>query len=151
MMKGETPSSKVILKNHKHFIHWTRSDAMLSFLTRQVSRVKGWLSGFDGVRFRGTLRWLAHEKGLMSYLSYKNILLKDFKEHATGLTQSLVQASQQIAAEQQRPVEYLFASNDSKEERARELAERDGITSGLVCVLECVEPCFTFEVGPDET
>lgn len=122
---------------------------MLSFLTRHASRVKGWLSGFDRVRFRGTLRWLAHVNGLMGYLSYKSVLLKDFKEYATSVTNSIVQASRQIAAEEQRPVEYLFSSSDSKEERAREIAERDGVTSGLVCVLECVEPCFTFEVGPN--
>lgn len=122
---------------------------MLSFLTRQASRVKGWLSGFDRVRFRGTLRWLAHVDGLMGYLSYKSVLLKDFKEYATSVTNTIVQASKQIAAEQQRPVKFLDSSNGSKEKMAREIAERDGITSGLVCVLECVEPCFTFEVGPN--
>lgn len=59
---------------------------MLSFLTRHASEVKGWLSGFDRVRFRGTLRWLAHLKGVAGYLSHKSVLLKDFKEHAMSLT-----------------------------------------------------------------
>ena len=30
---------------------------------------------------------------------------------------------------------------------AREIAERDGVTQGLVCVLTAVEPCQTFTVG----
>jgi hypothetical protein len=84
----------------------------------------------------------------MGYLSYKSVLLKNFKEYAISLTSSITQATDQIALEQQRPVEFLYSSRLSKEAKAREIAERDGITQGLVCVLECVEPCFTFEVGP---
>ena len=37
---------------------------MQSFLARHESQVKGVLSGFDRVRFRGTLRWLANVRGL---------------------------------------------------------------------------------------
>ena len=36
-----------------------------------------------------------------------------------------------------------------KEDVAREIAERDGVTEGLVCVLTAVEPCHTFTVGPN--
>jgi hypothetical protein len=120
---------------------------MLSFLTRHASRVKGVLSGFDRVRFRGTLRWLAHVKGLLGYLSYKSVLLKEFKEHAVSLTESIKQATKQIASE---PIEYLPSSQSDKQDVACEIAEREGITEGLVCVLSCVEPCLTFEVGPNK-
>jgi hypothetical protein len=34
-----------------------RSDAMQTFLTRHRDEIKGVLSGFDRIRFRGTLRW----------------------------------------------------------------------------------------------
>ena len=37
----------------------------------------------------------------------------------------------------------------SKEARAREIAERDGVTEGLVCVLSVVEPCRSFAVAPN--
>jgi hypothetical protein len=37
-------------------------------------------------------------------------------------------------------------SGCSKEARAREIAERDGVTEGLVCVLSVVEPCRSFTV-----
>jgi hypothetical protein len=120
---------------------------MLSFVTRHASRVKGVLSGFDRVRFLGTLRWLAHVKGLLGYLSYQSVLLKEFREYAMSLTASIKQATQQIASE---PIAYLPSSAASKEEVARGIAEREGITEGLVCVLSCVEPCFTFEVGPNK-
>jgi hypothetical protein len=120
---------------------------MLSFVTRHASHVKGVLSGFDRVRFLGTLRWLAHVKGLLGYLSYQSVLLKEFREYAMSLTASIKQATQQIASE---PIAYLPSSAASKDEVAREIAEREGITEGLVCVLSCVEPCFTFEVGPNK-
>jgi hypothetical protein len=36
-----------------------------------------------------------------------------------------------------------------KEDVAKAVAHRDGITEGLVCVLTAVEPCMTFTVGPN--
>jgi hypothetical protein len=55
---------------------------------------------------------------------------------------------------QRRPVEYLMGSSThrsgkSKEARAREIAERDGVTEGLVCVLSVVEPCRSLVVTPN--
>ena len=40
-------------------------------------------------------------------------------------------------------------SGTSKEARARAIAERDGVTEGLVCVLSVVEPCRSFGVTPN--
>jgi hypothetical protein len=45
-----------------------------------------------------------------------------------------------------RPVKYLASAGESKEKVAREIAAREKIQEGLVCVLSCVEPCRTFEV-----
>ena len=50
----------------------------MSFIQQQASRVWGALSGFDRVRFRGTLRRVAHVAGLGSFLAYRRELLKDF-------------------------------------------------------------------------
>lgn len=38
------------------------------------------------------------------------------------------------------------ASGQTKEDLARGIAERDGITEGLVCVLRIVEPCRSFDL-----
>jgi len=40
----------------------------------------------------------------------------------------------------------LASSTVSKEKIARRIAAEDGITSGPVCVLTCVEPCRTFQI-----
>jgi hypothetical protein len=48
-----------------------------------------------------------------------------------------------MAQKHGRPFRYL-ASNIKKEEAARELAQRDGIQHGLVCIFSILEPCRTF-------
>ncbi|MFV1968486.1 MAG: hypothetical protein ACC628_23930 [Pirellulaceae bacterium] len=122
---------------------------MDSFVTRHASEVKGTLSGFDRVRFRGTLRWLANLNGMGVWLSHTSVLLKDFKDYAMGLTNRIKEATQELAENAGRPVRYLASSSLRKENVARDIAERDGITEGLVCVLTAVEPCHTFTVGPN--
>ena len=120
---------------------------METFLARHASVVKGSLSGLDRVRFRGTLRWLANERGMRAWLWKQQILLKDFKEYALGLTEQIKAATERVAEVEQRPVQYLVSSSQRKEDVARQIAERDGIERGLVCVLTAVEPCQTFSVG----
>ena len=41
-------------------------------------RIMGAISGLDRIRFRGTLRWLASERGLSTFMNHARILLKDF-------------------------------------------------------------------------
>ena len=122
---------------------------MKSFLTRHESEVKGVLSGFDRVRFRGTLRLIANLRGLSRWLSYHGVLLKSFKGFVMGLTETIKQATQRLVEDSGRPLVYLSSSRLRKEDFARNIAERDGITEGLVCVLTAVEPCRTFTVGPN--
>lgn len=119
------------------------------FLTRHASSVKGTLSGFDRVRFRGTLRWLANLRGMGAWLHHANVLLKDFRGYAMGLTDQIKQATATLAEKAGRPVHYLASSSLRKEDFAKDIAERHGITEGLVCVLTAVEPCMTFTVGPN--
>lgn len=122
---------------------------MQTFLARFGSEIKGVLSGFDRVRFRGTIRWLASERGLGTYLSTHRILLKDFKGWAMGLTEQIKQATERLAERLERPLIYLPSSSERKETRAARIAQADGVTEGLVAVLQCVEPCHTFTVGPN--
>lgn len=119
---------------------------MQSFLRVHESKIKGVLSGFDRVRFRGTLRMLANTKGLGGFLCFMGILLKDFKEWSVGLTERIRRASKELAGIRQRPVIHLLSCHTDKEMIARDIAKRDGITEGLICVLTCVESCQTFTI-----
>jgi hypothetical protein len=40
---------------------------MNQFLTQHRSSVKGVISGWDRIRFRGTIRWLATLRGMASF------------------------------------------------------------------------------------
>ena len=120
---------------------------MHTFLQRLQSEIKGTLSGFDRVRFRGTIRWLSSLQGLGSYLGTMRVLLKDFKGWAMERTEQIAQATERLAEAAGRPVVYLDSSRERKETRALDIARADGVTEGLIAVLKCVEPCRTFSVG----
>ena len=122
---------------------------MQTFLARFGSEIKGTLSGFDRVRFRGTLRRISSYRGMMSYLWERQILLKEFKGWAMGLTDAIRQRTVRLAERFERPLVHLPSSATRKENVALDIAAQGGITEGLVCVLTCTESCQTFEVGPN--
>lgn len=119
---------------------------MNQFVQRNASSVIGILSGFDRLLFRGTLRRIASASGLSSFLSYTGVLLKDFADHSMELTARVKEASLAVAEKAGRPVQYLVDPSVGKEDLAREIARRDKIDSGLVCVFTAVEPCHSFEM-----
>lgn len=122
-----------------------------NFVQRHAPHVLGVLSGFDRLVFRGTLRRIAYATGLKHLLDRHHILLKEFPEVAKAKTERLKTASLARAEETGRPVVYLPSARTSKEETAREIAERDGIREGLVVVLTCLEPCRSFAVRGNRT
>jgi hypothetical protein len=99
------------------------------------------------MRLRGTLRWLSNPRGLLNYLSCVSVLLKDFKELAMDYTTRIRRASQCVAHTAERPFQYLNSSTLRKEELVEQIATRDRIASGLICVLSCVEPCYSYTIG----
>jgi len=122
---------------------------MKTFLQRMSTEIKGTLSGFDRVRFRGTIRWLSSLHGMGTYLSTMRVLLKDFTTWAQAKTAEIEAATNKLAETVKRPVIYLPSSNTRKETRVLDIAQADKVTDGLVAVLKCVEPCWTFKVGPN--
>jgi tetratricopeptide (TPR) repeat protein len=123
-----------------------RSHPMLSFIHHHADRRKGVLSGLDRSRCRGTLRALAHPWGLRHFLQAPGVLLKEFKGYGLANTRRRHRATEQRAAAHGRPFVYLRSSATSKEDRARPIAQRDGLTHGLIAVFRAVEPCWSFEV-----
>jgi hypothetical protein len=126
-----------------------RNNAMQGFIQRHAANVIGVLSGFDRLRLRGTLRWLSNVRGMYGFLQATQVLLKDFTRYAKDITEQIRQRTISDAKQAGRPVIYLNSSQDSKEELAREIAQRDGVREGLICVLTCVEPCYYHHVGPN--
>jgi hypothetical protein len=104
------------------------------------------LSGFDRLLFRGTLRMLATAKGLMGYLWSLQVLLKQFGDFSQHLTEQIRTASEQVAHDARRPIIYLNDPSIRKEDLARQIARRDRIDSGLICILSAVEPCWSYDL-----
>ncbi len=78
----------------------------------------------------------------MGYLWHQRILLKEFGKHAEQVTEQIKKASLAEAKRQNRPAQYLPSSKTDKKKLAEQIATRDQVESGLICVLSWVEPWF---------
>jgi len=115
------------------------------FIAKFGDRIQGVLSGFDRLVIRGTLRAVGYVAGMRRYLTRRGVLLKDFGPHVEQVSQRLKAACMASAVEVGR-YKYLVSSRTDKEAVARRFAAEQGITSGLICTLGVVEPCWTFQV-----
>lgn len=119
---------------------------MKSFLRSLSGLVLGVLTGFDRLMFRGHLRTLMNPHGMNVYCWTNGVRFTDFKTHAQECTEQLLAASLAEAKRLDRPVEYLPSAAVRKEDLARALAKRDGISQGLVGVFTALEPCWSYSV-----
>jgi hypothetical protein len=122
---------------------------MQKFIAKFGSLIQGVISGADRLVFRGSLRAIQYRFGMMGYLWHKQVPLTGFGKHAEQLTKQIKEASLAEAVRLQRPVQYLTSSKTDKKTLAEQIADRDGVEKGLICVLSSVEPCLSFEVGPN--
>jgi hypothetical protein len=105
----------------------------------------GVLVGFDRVVFKGRLPQLYSAQGMNCYASANHLRLLDFKAHAKKVTQDVLAASLVQTAKAAGRFQYLGSSRTSKDEAARAILERHPTTEGLAALLQCVEPCWTFD------
>jgi hypothetical protein len=122
---------------------------MRTFIQRHKEDVIGVLSGLDRIRFRGTLRSISYGDGVESFLCAHHVQYRHFGAYAESLSERIKQHAERLACRLGRPYRYVASSAESKEEIALEIARRDDIQEGLVCVLRCVEPCKSFRIRPD--
>ena len=119
---------------------------MQRLIQRFSDKIIGVLSGFDRLVFRGSLRRVAFPEGLMSLLWHKGVLLKDFEAYVAGVTDQVKEASCEMARKKNRPVQYLQYSKTNKDKLAREIAQKDQISEGLIAVFKSMELCRSFEL-----
>jgi len=122
---------------------------MKLFIEKYREKVIGVLSGFDRLVLKGTLRAISYVGGMRCLLYDMHVLLKDFSSYVESTTKLLREASTEEALRLKRPIIYLSSSRDRKEQIAKKIMVRDGITDGLICVLSCVEPCISYYVRRD--
>ena len=119
---------------------------MKAIIRQLGERVLGVLSGFDRLLFRGFLRCVINPRGLNGYLYGARVPMADFGKHAQQVTGQLIDESTRHARETGREIRYVNDSQIRKKDVAWEIAQRDHIDNGLICVLKSVEPCTTLRV-----
>lgn len=120
---------------------------MQAFLKQHGDRVIGVLQGYDRMRFRGTLRSIVYGDGFEAFLAARGVRYGQFKQFVQQQSDRLKKHLEQLAIEAGRPSIYIYRSRQSKESLALEIADRDGVQEGLICLLSCVEPCMSFRLG----
>jgi hypothetical protein len=116
-------------------------ELILAFL---AGAVVGSLCGFDRLIFKGKLRQLYSPEGMHCLFSANHVLRKDFESYTTSITDNVLAASLEEEAIKLGCFRYLASVNTDKDAVARAFAAERKVREGLVCVLKCVEPCWTF-------
>ena len=121
---------------------------MKKFIEKHKDIIHGVIGSVDRIIFKGYSN-LSNAQSMENYLSYKGILIKDFKKYVMKLSTAVKEHGLLMAQKYNRPY-FKPEKKYDKEERAREIAERDNITNGLVCVLSAMESSPTFKMIPGE-
>lgn len=130
---------------------------MTTFESVHESRVVGKLVAVDRLILKGHLNGWMPKGAFARFLLVQGVLLVGFKAYVAHVTNQLKAHALGLAAKASRTYQYLerahtAARGRSKEDLAREIAERDGIREGLIAVFAAVEPCMSFNVrGNHET
>lgn len=85
-----------------------------------------------------------------SFMTNQGLLLKEFKQFVSVQSERVKQHARAIAEKSGRPYIHLNGEKIRKEEKARAIADADGITEGLICILAAVEACQSFNLVPGE-
>lgn len=134
----------MMVLSHRHL----QENAVKKFLNHFNDRITGVISCFDRMLFKGylPLGWPGAMEGL---LARQGLKIKDFKSFVMRHSQTIKDHAEAFAAREGRPFLYLNGKV-RKDDYAREIAERDGVTEGLVCVIRVLEPCQSFKTVPGE-
>jgi hypothetical protein len=124
---------------------------MKDFVETHQSKIRGVLSCFDRMLFRGYLP-LRCGSQMAGFLNQPHIRFHRLKDFLTEHSLRLKLCAQEMAQREGRPYVYLNQKRPMERE-ARALAEKDGIDKGLVCIFSILEPCrtFSFKFLKDQT
>lgn len=118
---------------------------MQRFVEKHSAKISGTIACFDRIIFKGYLP-ISWAESMERFIGAQGLLLKDFKQFVTKHSERVKAHGREMAKTAGRP--YLTVNGSvRKEDKARAIAERDGIAEGLVCVLAAVEACQSFKLA----
>jgi hypothetical protein len=122
----------------------TQENAVQTFVDKYSDLITGTLSCFDRVVFKGYLP-LGWPEAMEKLLYRQGFLIKDFKDFVSHQAKRIRDHAEAFAKKQGRP--FLWVGGGDKDAEACAIAQRDGITQGLICVLRARETCPSFKVA----
>ena len=117
---------------------------MDAFVTKHAHTIRGVLSCFDRVLFRGYVP-LMSGYAMAEFLKLKQVQRRTLKSFLLTQAERVKKHALSMATEARRPYQYLSGPT-RKEDLARPIAARDRIAEGLVCVFSVLGPCRTFSL-----
>lgn len=118
---------------------------MDSFLHKFGSFIKGGITGFDRLVFKGYLQSIMYPEGMPGVLAKHGVLTKEYREWMVAQSTALEEAADRVSHEHcGGPVTYIASCNTNKEELVQAQRQRLAVEQGLIGVWACVEACMTF-------
>ena len=113
---------------------------MKTFIDRFSNSVKGVLSGFDRIVFKGLILPLMSASEVMSFLRSRGILNKEYKKWMLSRTKDVINTADQYARDNSgQPIVPLPTWRIRKEELAHKRQQEEQIETGLIGVWSCLE------------
>ena len=122
---------------------------MKLFVRKHEKKIKATLGCFDRMLFRG---YLPIQSGwaMAQFLNQNDIRCSNLKDFLSENAGRVNEHAKTLATKLGRPFQYLTTAT-RKEDLAREMAEKEDIQQGLVCIFSVLEPCrsfsFKFKIG----
>ncbi|TAL44341.1 MAG: hypothetical protein EPN89_14170 [Methylovulum sp.] len=123
---------------------------MDTFVQRFAGKIKGVITGFDRIVFKGCLRPLMFADGAMAFLRSRGVLNKNYKAWVMEQSETLAtQADRYAHSICGRGVVPIPSCHERKEKIAHDRQRELGVEHGLIGVWSCVESCSTFRAAYD--
>jgi hypothetical protein len=115
-----------------------------AFEEAHADQIVGCLTTVDRLIIHGHLTLLWRPGAFPTFLLRQGIRFSDFARYVWKITDRVKKHAKRIAKEAGRPFIYQAEVVRGKDDLARAIAKRDGITKGLVCVLSTLEMAKSF-------
>ena len=115
-----------------------------AFEEAHADQIAGCLTTVDRLIIHGHLTLLWRPGAFPTFLLRQGIRFSDFARYVWEITDRVKKHAKRIAKEAGRPFIYQAEVVRGKDDLARAIAKRDGITKGLVCVLSTLEMAKSF-------